>query len=125
VGRDAHENDPPISAEPVDEIEAALAERLGDERYLIELVRFGLDTEKFVNTNPIGKYLVSRGETELNEAVKKLLDLKDLQSEDARIAHGEARVALMVLRWLDEAITRGVESERLMSARDLTETPHG
>lgn len=100
--------------------EDALGQKLGEDRHLIELVRFGQDMEEFAATT-IGKYFVNRAEGELNDAVSKLLDLNDLAGKDAAEAHAEAKIALKMLRWMDEAVTSGRDAERNIVGRDEAE----
>lgn len=119
-----HQDDPRTDLTPEEALDAedALGQRLGEDRSLIELVRFGLDMEEFTRTH-VGKYLVHRAEGELNEATKVLLDLNDLAGKDAADAHMQARVALKVLRWLDDVVQQGREAERSISERDHAGQP--
>lgn len=121
--RSAHEWDPPVTEEtPVDRAEQELAERVGDDfKHLIEVMRFGQETEQFINSNPVGRFLVTRAEEDLNSAVKELLDLDSLKGKTARTAFEKAKVAVKVLRWIDETITAGKDSELAITGLDATE----
>lgn len=118
--RHAHEHDPPIGDEPdPDRAEAELTERLGDEmRGHIEIVTFGLDVQAFMEQNPVGKYLVARAEAELNAATQELLDMNTVRGKKARDVFDRAKIAVKTLRWLNEAIAAGLESEQAIQALD-------
>lgn len=118
--KEAHEHDPPITSEDVEAAEQQLASNLGDElKHLVEVVRFGHETEIFLKQNPVGRYLVAKAEADLAEATRQLLDMDSLRGKKARDVHAQARVAVAVLRWLDEAISAGREAELAAQAVDV------
>lgn len=121
--REAHEWDPPASAEPTPErAEAEFEERVADElKHLIKVVRFGIDVEAFLDKNPVGQYLVERAESDLNEAVRELLDLNSVRGKKARDIFARAKVAVSTLRFLNDAITAGLEAEKTLEAQDQVE----
>jgi hypothetical protein len=113
--RHAHELDPPIAPEP----EAVLASRLGDDqRHLIEIVRFGIETEAFVKAHPVGQYLVNRAESDLSASVRELLDMSSLADTKAADTFNKAKAAINLLRYIDEAITAGQEAGRAIEGED-------
>lgn len=121
--REAHEHDPPVTAELEGaEAEAQLEARLGDGlKHLIEIVRFGQETELFLKEQPVARYLVERAERQMTEATRQLLDMNSLEGTKAAKAHFNARVAVAILRWLDEAVTQGREAELAIQGLDDAE----
>lgn len=118
--KEAHEHDPPVSATP-SEVEQQLEANLGDEmQHLIEVVRFGHEAELFVAKNPIGKYLVAKAEDQLNEATRLLLDMDSLRGKKARETHFRAKVAIGMLRLINEAVEAGHDAEKQIQAQDET-----
>jgi hypothetical protein len=122
--REAHEWDPPVDGAPED-AEAVLQSRLGGElEHLIEFVRMGHEAELFLAKNPVGRYLVEQAKSELEAALKELLDMDSVRGKKARDVFDRAKRARSVLTWIDSAITAGLEAEQAIAARDISnETP--
>ena len=118
--KEAHDWDPPVGPEEAAEhAEEQLAERLGGElSHLIEVVRFGHETELFLAKNRVGQYLATKAEADLSEATRQLLDMDSLKGKTARDVFQKAKVAKAVLLWLDEAITAGRDAELAIQAQD-------
>jgi hypothetical protein len=125
MAREAHEHDPPVTAEAqLEAAEAQLESRLGDElKHLIEIVHFGHDMAVWAKTR-VGAYFVNRAEEDLTEATRQLLDMNSLQDKKAADAHMKARVAVTVLRWINEAVTAGEEAELAIQGLDQAGDGH-
>jgi hypothetical protein len=87
----------------------------------IEVVRFGLEMQAFVEHQPVGRYLVSTAEAQLGENIRKLLDLDSLDGPIARDAHFKARVAVGILKIIEEATVSGQEAEASIRERSAAD----
>ena len=89
--------------------ERELAEAAGldqkDPRY--EEAIFGAEVENFVDNHPIGRYLVERAKSDLEEAKTELLATDPTDSMKIRAIQAKAGTAANVRDWLREAIMAG------------------
>lgn len=120
--REAHEYDPPVDdLVPNEDPTEALEHRLGDElKHLIQVVHFGHEMELF-SKSKVGAYLIQRAEGQLNEATRQLLDMNSLEGTKPAEAHMKAKVAIEILRWINEAIDAGKETELSIQGMDAHE----
>lgn len=78
--------------------------------HLLKQIDFGFEVQAFL-TSDIGAYLVSRAETEIDEAVEALKRCDPEDSKAIRALQYKVAVAESVQYWLGEAITSGVNAQ--------------
>ena len=88
-----------------------------DARELMERVRIGLNAEAFLRTD-LGGYVVERMITLRKDALARLEEVDPTNSSAVIIAQNEARVPLMVIQAISDAIEEGK-----MAETDLTGPP--
>jgi hypothetical protein len=81
------------------------AELLGDPAG--ETAVFGREVELFIDSDPIGQFIIDRAKRDLADAQEALLEVDPSKPEEVRKLQNKAAVANSVRRWLAEAIQDG------------------
>jgi hypothetical protein len=89
----------------------------------IQVMQFGQEMQAFIEKQPAGRYLIRHAEQQLAESVRKLLDLDSLDDTKARDAHFQARIAVGILRFIEDAVVSGQEAEDSIRAHDEVDDP--
>lgn len=119
---DGYRADPDLTAaNPEDELRA----RLGDEAYNVDLLIFGQQMEEFVSKHPVGRRLYEKAQVEVARCTQILFSSATLDTDRVREAHFNGRVAIAMLKMIDDAITQGIEAKRAILADDGSDTPTG
>lgn len=84
-----------------------------------EIILIGDDAEAFFKTN-IGKYVISKAEAEVQEAMFSLTTVDPNNAAEISKLQGSIEIAKKTLLWLNEAITTGKqELQNRMSVDDI------
>jgi hypothetical protein len=84
----------------------------------MQKVRLGLRTENFVTEDPVGINLVERAHVLRIEALEGLAKADPTDTETIRRLQMSAMIPELLLSWLDEAISEGVNAEESIRAED-------
>lgn len=118
---DGYRADPDLTVNPEDELRA----RLGEDAYNVDLLIFGQQMEEFVSKHPVGRRLYEKAQAEVARCTQVIFSSATLEVPAVREAHFNGRVAIAMLKLIDEAITQGVEAKRAILADDGSDTPTG
>lgn len=84
----------------------------------VAVVKFGIEVENFLLT-PVGRYLNSRAEEEIESAVEELKRVNPRDEMGIRDIQTRIQVCERVLYWLGDAIREGrMAEEQLLSEGD-------
>lgn len=116
---------PGETAGEVDPAEALRARLPPDMREAVTLIEFGAAMERWVQEDPIGRYIYSHCQHQVAEAMQVFVSVPDLNSEKVKAAHFQARVGAAMLKLLDQAMLRGKEAAAAVMAADGSGEPTG
>lgn len=85
-----------------------------DGQELQRAIGFGMDVEAFLKSS-IGQYLSERGESERSQALEDLAECAPEDSEAIRALQNKVRVVDLIMTWLAETITEGMEAQRQLT----------
>lgn len=84
-----------------------------------EIAVFGREVELFIETDRIGRYLVSKARLDIDEAQVALLSVDPDDVKKVRDLQFKARIAAAVVGWLKQAIVDGQNAtQTLQQERD-------
>lgn len=86
----------------------------------VRWAQFGKQVEMWLDTD-IGRYLVSRAENDVNEAIEKLKIVDALDSKAVMAAQNRVVIAEKVLGWLGDAIREGHSSLESLKEEERSE----
>jgi hypothetical protein len=99
--------------------ETALRRRVGPENeVLVDALILSEQMETWINEDPIGKYLYAQANERITQCTETLFSLPSLDNPKAVDAHFNGRVAISMLKLIDDAIKAGRESAQLISSQD-------
>ena len=84
----------------------------------MQAVRLGIETLRFVEREPVGKYLVERAHMDRIEALEALAEANPEDTKLIRKLQNDSKVTALFLRWLDEAIEAGQVAEQNIAMED-------
>jgi hypothetical protein len=103
------------TADP-EKAEAELRRRLGDDEALVDVLIVSERMEAWINADPVGKYVYKHAQDRLDAAIKTMFTETDPGNDRARAAHFEGRVAIAMLRMIDETLQAGVDAAQAITA---------
>ena len=77
---------------------------------LMAAVRLGIEVEAFLKTD-VGTYVFNRAMQDLSAAIAGIMGEVDVGSDEARLAHMQARGIQTFLDWLNEALRDGKDAQ--------------
>lgn len=81
-----------------------------------ELAAFGKDVENFIETDPIGQFLVARAQQQMLDAMSELTKVSPTDTAKIIELQIKAQVADAVRGWLGEAIEAGRSAQATLQA---------
>jgi len=110
----------PLSPENDVTLEREIRSSLGPENEsLVEVFKFGLEAETFIQEHTVGKYLVLQCEVKVSDALAIILASNDINTEDCRKAHFDIRVAQGMLGLLNDAVSDGKGAEHVIRGTQI------
>lgn len=99
--------------------ETELRRRMGpDNEVLVDALILSEQMEEWINKDPVGKFLYTQANERITQCTETLFALPTLDNPKAIEAHFNGRVAISMLKLIDDAIKAGRESARLISSQD-------
>lgn len=89
------------------EEQAAEEARLDAADPKLETAVFGRDVERFIEEDPIGRYLIARAREQIDEAAQALLTVDPTDAQQVSRLQNKAAVAGHIATWLGEAVQAG------------------
>lgn len=96
--------------------EAELRRRLGDDESLVDVLIVSERMEAWINADPVGKYVYKHAQDRLDAAIRTIFTESDPGNERARAAHFDGRVAIAMLKMIDETLQAGVNAAQAITA---------
>lgn len=85
---------------------------------LMQQVQLRVDTEHFITHDKVGLYLVDRAHECRIAALEALADVEPTDVLKITKFQNDARIPLLFLQWLDEAIANGEAAETTISLEE-------
>jgi len=86
-------------------------ERLEFDPDLLRAIRLGMEVEDFMRESPVGIFIYNRAMMALSNCNDIIMNAPDLEGEEVKLAHQDARVVMKLLDWLNDALTAAKEAE--------------
>ena len=110
----------PLTPEHDVSLERELRRELGaDGNELIEIFKFGLDAQQFLENSHVGQYIVLHAEAMAADAMLVITDASDLTTAEVKEAHLSIKVAKGILAILQEAVSSGVQAEESIRSIEM------
>ena len=86
---------------------------------LMQVVQLGVNTEHFIEHDPIGRYLIERAKQSRVETLEKLAAVDPTDVKLITALQNDARIPDLLLSWLDEALANAEAAEEQIRAEDI------
>jgi hypothetical protein len=79
---------------------------------LFDIARFGIEVERFVTSDPIGKRLMEKAQREHSEGVLEFQKVDPSDTEAVRAVQDKMKLPVKFLSWLAEELEAGNVAEK-------------